>query len=53
MGGVTGWVFDEPPHPETPKAAAAPALAPTPAMNLRRETPLLINVLKLVTILSP
>jgi hypothetical protein len=41
------------PHPATPKAAAAPALAPTPARNLRRETPLLISVLEFVTILSP
>ncbi|HEY1900995.1 MAG TPA: hypothetical protein VGG56_01085 [Terracidiphilus sp.] len=42
-----------PPQPARFSAAAAPALAPTPARNLRRETPLLMNVLKLATIFSP
>jgi hypothetical protein len=50
--GVVVFVELPPLHPETPKTAAAPALAPTPARNLRRETPLLINVLKVVTIIS-
>jgi hypothetical protein len=40
------------PHPLRFSAAAAPALAPTPARNLRRETPLLINPLKLATFFS-
>jgi hypothetical protein len=46
-------LFELLPHPATPKAAAAPALAPTPARNLRRETPLSMKVLKLATMFSP
>jgi hypothetical protein len=52
FGGGVVLVGLLPPHPATPKVAAAPALAATPARNLRRETPRLINALKFDTILS-
>ena len=50
--GLEGADVVPPAHPVMPKAATAPALAPAPARNLRREVALLMNVLRLVTMIS-
>jgi len=52
-GGLTGVIGVLLPQPARFSAATAPALAPTPARNLRRETPLSFNILNLATCFSP